>query len=76
MEEIEIREYEVVRERAEFGRSTMDIKCPFCGEVTTAYKWSLAGSGKKCDCGAKHTLYRGTIRKSAYAKHHARSEAE
>jgi hypothetical protein len=64
-EMVEARAYEIVSERAEFGRSTMDIKCPFCGEVTTAYKWSLAGSGKKCGCGAKHTLYRGTIKKSA-----------
>jgi len=61
----EKREYVVVRERAEFGRSTMDIECPFCGAVTTAYKWSLAGSGKKCGGGAKHTLDRGTIKKRA-----------
>ena len=61
----ETRAYEVVRERAEFGRSTMEIKCPFCGKVTTAYKWSLAGSGKKCGCGAKHTLHYGTVRMGA-----------
>jgi ribosomal protein S27E len=62
----ETRDHEVVRERAAFGRSTMDIKCPFCGEVTTCYKWSLAGSGKKCACGAKHTLYRGTVRETKW----------
>lgn len=30
------------------------IRCPFCGTVTEARVWSLAGVGKKCDCGAKH----------------------
>lgn len=58
---MDVKQYEVVAERSEFGRSTLDIKCPFCSAITTAYKWSLAGSGKKCQCGAKHTLRRGTI---------------
>ena len=31
-----------------------DIKCPFCGTVSRAYWWSIAGSGKKCPCGALH----------------------
>lgn len=34
---------------SEHGRSTVDIKCPFCGTVTTAYVWSLHGGGKMCD---------------------------
>lgn len=33
------------------------IRCPFCDTVTEAYLWSLAGSGKKCVCGAKHTYH-------------------
>ena len=44
-----------------FGRSTVRIDCPFCGETTKAYLWSLAGSGKKCQCGAKHTHYDVTL---------------
>lgn len=56
-----VRPYRVVRERSEMGRSSLDIECPCCGRVTTAYKWSLAGSGKKCLCGAKHTMFHGTI---------------
>lgn len=58
---METKPYEIVAERSEFGRSSLDIKCPFCGAITTAFKWSLAGSGKKCFCGAKHTIRRGTI---------------
>lgn len=34
------------------GRIVVRIICPFCGERVTAYLWSLAGSGKKCPCGA------------------------
>ena len=36
------------------GRSTVIITCPFCDVRTEAYLWSLAGSGKRCDCGAVH----------------------
>ncbi len=53
--EREVRDYTVVGERSAMGRSTVDIRCPFCRSVTTAYKWSLAGSGKRCEgygCGA------------------------
>tara|TARA_Y100001963_G_scaffold146115_1_gene220629 strand:+ start:372 stop:638 length:267 start_codon:yes stop_codon:yes gene_type:complete len=28
-------------------------RCPFCKSEVRAYWWSLAGCGKKCDCGAK-----------------------
>ena len=45
------------------GRTTIYITCPFCGVETMAYLWSLAGSGKLCSCGAKHTYMGGdTIR--------------
>lgn len=40
------------------GKSTCVIVCPFCKGETTAFVWSLAGSGKKCateDCGAIHS---------------------
>jgi len=36
------------------GRSTVRIECPYCQAVTEAYRWSLAGGGKKCRCGAVH----------------------
>jgi hypothetical protein len=39
------------------GRSSVDIKCPFCDSTTTAFLWSLAGGGKRCggrNCGAMH----------------------
>lgn len=36
------------------GRSTVTVTCPFCGTDTQAYLWSLAGSGKRCECGAVH----------------------
>ena len=41
------------------GRSYIYILCPFCGTRVRAYIWSLAGSGKKCLCGAKHTQLGG-----------------
>lgn len=34
------------------GKTTVIIKCPFCGAEVEAYTWSLHGSGKKCYCGA------------------------
>jgi len=34
------------------GRTTVDIECPFCGCVVQARAWSLAGTGKRCECGA------------------------
>lgn len=33
---------------SEMGKSTIEIRCPFCGELVTAYIWSYAGGGKKC----------------------------
>ena len=51
------REHTRTDGRSSVGRSVVYITCPFCGEECTAYMWSLAGSGKRCTCGAKHTAY-------------------
>lgn len=42
--------------RCPAGRSTVTLRCPHCDTVTEARLWSLAGSGKRCECGA--TFYR------------------
>lgn len=53
------------RSRAQMGRITRTglkppssnfsiCECPFCKAQTKAFWWSLAGGGKKCDCGAKY----------------------
>lgn len=34
------------------ARTTALIQCPFCLRSVRAYVWSLAGSGKRCECGA------------------------
>lgn len=53
MSESEVRFCETVAEhRRPLGRSTVVIRCAFCGVETEARAWSLAGSGKRCDCGA------------------------
>jgi hypothetical protein len=40
------------------GRSYIWITCPWCSEEFKAYKWSLAGSGKRCPkCGAMHAHF-------------------
>ncbi len=31
---------------------TQYFKCPWCQQEVKAYVWSLAGGGKRCDCGA------------------------
>ena len=42
--------------QTKFGamQAVIGLKCPYCETVTEAYAWSLAGVGKKCDCGAIH----------------------
>lgn len=35
------------------GRRRIDFDCPFCNRHLQGFAWSLAGSGKRCDCGAK-----------------------
>lgn len=42
--------------RPAVGRGTVQVECPFCGTITLCYVWSLAGSGKKCRCGAVHSM--------------------
>jgi hypothetical protein len=44
------------------GRSTLIIECPFCEEEVVAFKWSFAGCGKRCPCGAKHVYGGYTIK--------------
>lgn len=34
------------------GRSTVETGCPFCNVSVRAHLWSLAGGGKRCQCGA------------------------
>jgi ribosomal protein S27E len=53
--EIERRPNQQGPKRSRFGRTTVEVQCPFCGAVVVAYVWSLAGSGKRCTCGALHT---------------------
>lgn len=55
----EVREYTITAERSAFGRSTIDIRCPFCSQITTAYVWSLAGSGKRCETRSCRALFNG-----------------
>lgn len=51
----ERRDHQRWRGRSAMGRSTDIIDCPFCQQGTEVYVWSLAGRGKKCECGALHT---------------------
>lgn len=50
----EARTYTVIRTEARpDGRSMVHIQCPFCNYRVHAFKWSLAGTGKRCqNCGA------------------------
>ena len=41
------------------GQVVLVLSCPFCECVTEVYLWSLAGSGKRCDCGAKFEISGG-----------------
>lgn len=52
------RTFEGYNYSSEHGRSTVKIKCPFCGTPFRAHVWSIAGGGKKCPtCGAMHTSF-------------------
>lgn len=53
-EKIERRQHQVRDGRSGIGRTTVIITCPFCNADIEAYAWSLAGSGKRCTCGALH----------------------
>jgi len=53
-----LRYYETYNYYPEFGATTINIICPFCGSSVLAYVWSLAGCGKKCDnCPAVHASF-------------------
>ncbi len=40
----------------ETGQVLVELKCDGCGNVFTAWLWSLSGSGKRCpECGLMHT---------------------
>lgn len=52
---------EVVSEnRRPAGRSTLTVRCPFCDCTIEARLWSIAGSGKRCYCGAVLRRYNAT----------------
>ena len=55
MKDLEVKLHHRFSGRSTHGRSTCTIECPFCGRRVMAYIWSLAGSGKKCECGALHS---------------------
>jgi hypothetical protein len=48
--------------RSAMGKSTVIVTCPFCHADVEAYKWSLAGGGKRCTCGALHGWLGGSRR--------------
>ncbi len=50
IESLQVDGYE--RRYEEMGRTRIVLACPFCGLHVTAYVWSLAGGGKRCECGA------------------------
>lgn len=52
---VEVLSHTILGGVSEFGRSKVHILCPFCRWDVWAYKWSLAGCGKKCSCGALHS---------------------
>lgn len=53
MKDKETKPYKIVEDHSRpCGQSYYMLVCPFCGAKIQAYKWSLAGSGKKCSCGA------------------------
>ena len=54
-EESRLHERKIVSRAS--GRTLAAIECPFCGCTVQAYVWSLAGSGKRCECGAVHHYY-------------------
>ena len=37
---------------SEVGRTAVWLTCPWCQTRVDAFLWSLAGSGKRCQCGA------------------------
>ena len=49
---IESRGFGYKRKFEVHGKSRIWFDCPFCKGTVVAYLWSLAGGGKRCDCGA------------------------
>lgn len=39
---------DVTETRSYMGRTQDDVTCPWCGATTSTYRWSRAGSGKRC----------------------------
>lgn len=56
------KDHEKVAGRSTIGRTIVYVTCPFCGVETECYAWSLAGSGKLCECGAKHDGHNRTTK--------------
>lgn len=61
-----VRDYTVVAEGgfSGLGQRWIEIRCPFCGTVSRAFLWSLAGGGKRCEnrrCRAKHASFGRTM---------------
>ena len=51
--QVEVRAItETLDTEREFSRTRDLIRCPFCRREVWAYRWSRAGSGKRCPCGA------------------------
>lgn len=40
------------RKISQMGKTRVMLTCPFCKYELWAYLWSLAGGGKRCQCGA------------------------
>lgn len=51
-DDCEERQYTTSNWVSRMGRSSIDIRCPWCSAVFRAYVWSLSGGGKRCRCGA------------------------
>ena len=49
---IEVRPFTYKRKIEQHGRTRIWFDCPFCNGTVEAYLWSIAGGGKRCDCGA------------------------
>lgn len=62
---LEERPYRILSEISSVGRNLLTLLCPFCDAHVAAYRWSLAGSGKRCTCGAKFGYYPTTATKEA-----------
>ena len=46
----------VKQEIREMGRTRWIFDCPVCGAEVVGFLWSLSARGKRCKCGALHTM--------------------